>query len=145
MTYKEQLIGSWRLISQETRFADGRREVTRGANPDGILMYDIHGNMSVHLLRSGEPHSNMDLTSFDTAMEQYHGYFGTYEIDEEAQIVYHNIVGSAFLPYRGTRQVRHFELDGKRLNLYAEATTLGDDTARYIIWERLGGKYNADE
>lgn len=141
MSIKEQLIGSWRLISQETRYVDGRREATRGTHPDGILIYDAYGNLSVQLVRSGEPYETLNLADFDTAMEQYHGYFGTYEVDETAGIVYHHIVGAAFLPYRGTSQVRHFKLEGNRLTLYAEATTPGDDTARYIIWERLDGAY----
>lgn len=142
MTVTEQLIGTWRIVSQETELADGTRRFARGEHPDGILMYTAEGNLSVHLVRAEEPYvKHTDLTEFDTAMEQYHGYFGTYEVDEEAQIVYHNIVGSAFPPYRGTRQVRHFKLEGNRLYLFAQATTADDDTKRFIVWERLDGAY----
>jgi len=142
MATKDQLIGTWRLISQETEYADGHREYSRGNQPDGILMYDANGNMSVHLVRTEEPRvKHTDLAAFDTAMEQYHGYFGTYEVDEGEQIVYHNIIGSAFPPYRGTQQIRHFELDGNRLTLFAHATTAGDDTKRLIVWERLTKSY----
>ncbi|MEO1288607.1 MAG: lipocalin-like domain-containing protein [Chloroflexota bacterium] len=142
MTIQEALIGTWRLISQETEFADGSREFARGENPDGILMYDALGNMSVHLVRSDDPLIlHTDLTQFDTAMGQYHGYFGTYEINETEQIVYHNIVGSAFPLYRGTRQVRHFRLEGNRLYLSSGATIAGDDTKRFLIWEKLETPY----
>jgi hypothetical protein len=142
MTITEQLIGTWRLLSQEQEFPDGRKEFTRGQNPDGILVYDAFGNLSVHLVRSEEPLvAFTDLSAFETAMGQYHGYFGTYEVDEAAQIVYHNIIGSAFPAYRGTRQVRHFVLEGDILTLYAKATTAGDNTARYIVWQKLNGIY----
>jgi len=142
MTVKEQLIGTWRLISQETEFPDGHKEHTRGQNPDGILMYDVFGNMSVHLSRTEEPlNQHTDITVFETVMAEYHAYFGTYEIDEDARIVYHHIVSAVFPPYRGTRQVRHFELDGDELRLYAAATTAGDDTKRFLIWHRLTKAY----
>ncbi len=143
MSIKEQLIGTWRLISQHTEYPDGSIEVTRGEKPDGILMYDAQGNMSVHLLRSTEPTmQHTDLTSFETAMDQYHGYFGTYEVVEEECVVYHNVVGSGFPPYVGTRQRREFKLDGDVLNLSSRATTAGDDTARHLVWHRITGKYS---
>jgi len=138
MNLSEQLIGTWQLIEQRTEYPDGRIDITRGEKPVGILMYDAHGNMSVQLLRTAEPVlQHTDLTSFETAMDQYHGYFGTYDVDEAEKVVYHNIIGAAFPPYIGTKQKRHVTLDGNRLKLYAHATTKGDDTARYIVWERL--------
>ena len=142
MSIKEQIIGTWRLISQHTEYPDGRIEITRGENPHGILMYDAQGNMSVQLLRNAEPMlQHTDITSFETAMEQYHGYFGTYDLLEEEGVVYHNVIGAAFLPYQGTRQRREFKLEGDMLKLSSRATTAGDDTARHLVWQRITGKY----
>ena len=33
-------VGTWKLVSQHMLFPDGKRELARGENPDGILMYD---------------------------------------------------------------------------------------------------------
>ena len=146
MSIKEQLIGTWRLISQETEYPDGRKEHSRGLTPDGILIYDSLGNMAVQLVRSGDPIiDQLNLYSLDEVMGQYHGYFGTYEVDEASKIVYHNIIGAALIPYRGTQQVRYFELVDNRLKLFAKGTVAGDETARYLVWEKLTATYPLSE
>lgn len=134
-TLKEQLIGAWDLISQYIMYPDGRKVESRGENPIGILMYDANGNMSVQLMRNEEPMlQHTDLTQLDTAMNEYHAYFGTYEVDEEQQIVYHIIEGAMYPPYRGTKQIRHFVLDGDML--YLKNLNTGDETKREIVWRR---------
>lgn len=141
----QALIGTWQLISQHTEYPDGRIEITRGMQPIGILMYDAQGNMSVQLLRTESiDQHHTDLTTFDTAMDEYHGYFGTYEVDEAEKTVYHNIIGAAFPLYRGTRQVRRFELDGDTLTLRSHATIKGDDTSRILVWQRIHGQIGYD-
>jgi Lipocalin-like domain len=135
-TMNTRLVGTWLLVSQYTVFADGHRALARGENPRGVLMYDALGNMSVHLMRTdARVHEFTDLLRFDTAMEGYHGYFGTYEIDEAAGIVRHHVVGAAYPPYRGSVQVRHFTLDGDTLIL----KVFNDDAAREIVWARASG------
>lgn len=132
------IIGTWRLLSQHTRHADGTRITPRGENPVGILMYDEHGNMSVQLMRTEDYTGSTDMTDFNVAMGLFHSYFGTYTLDTEAQTVTHHIIGAAYPDYVGTDQVRHYELKDNRLYLQVLAT--GDDTVREIVWERLNAK-----
>jgi hypothetical protein len=80
---KDLLVGTWQLISQGTQYPDGRIEASRGENPQGILMYDALGNMSVQLMRTDHRAADYtDLAQIATAFEGYHAYFGTYDVEE---------------------------------------------------------------
>jgi hypothetical protein len=131
-------VGTWLLVSQHTIYPDGRVEITRGANPRGVLMYDALGNMSVHLMRTdSDAEHYTDMTSFEVAMEGYHAYFGTYTVSENEGIVRHTVLGAAYPPYRGSVQERHYAFDGDHLTLTVHAT---DGTQRVIAWVRAKGK-----
>ncbi len=130
--------GTWLLVSQHTIHPDGRVVVTRGEHPRGVIMYDDLGNMSVHLMRTdGDAERYTDLNDFETAMEGYHAYFGTYEVSEAEQIVRHFVVGAAYPPYRGSVQERHYAFDGDHLTLTVHAK---DGTQRVIVWVRARGR-----
>ena len=131
----KHFIGTWRLISQDTHFPDGRIEPSRGRNPQGILMYDAAGNMAVQLMRTDE-HANgyTDFSQLATAMEGYHAYFGIYEVDEAHKIVRHQVIGSVYAAWRGTVQVRHYEFDEDLLTLSADGP---EGTLRVLVWERV--------
>ncbi len=133
MSMRDRLIGTWLLVSQHTQYPDGRVVVTRGAAPRGVLMYDALGNMAVQLMRTdAQAGDYTDLTQLRTAMEGYHAYFGTWDLDEAAGIVRHHVIGAAYPPYCGTTQVRHYALEGDRLTLRVEAET----ETRLLVWRR---------
>jgi hypothetical protein len=72
-------------------------------------MYDEHGEMSVHLYRTGklsEPVTPEVARS--AAYQKYVGYFGRYTIDAAKGTVVHHVVGSSFSPFIGTDQVRYY-------------------------------------
>jgi hypothetical protein len=138
MDARSRLIGTWLLVSQHTLYPDGHIEVNRGEQPRGVIMYDALGNMSVHLMRTDERAGEFtDLTRFETAMEGYHAYFGSYEVDEAAGIVRHHVVGAAYAPYIGSVQERHYAFDGDLLTLTVHAS---DGTQRVITWQRATGQ-----
>jgi hypothetical protein len=130
-----QFIGTWKLISQHTVTPDGQRIPTRGEHPAGVLMYDPFGNMSVQLMRTDEQASTYtDLREFDTAMEGYHAYFGTYEIDPHEPIIRHHVIGSAFPGYVGSVQVRYYEFHGDELTLVVKPA---DGSQRVLLWQKI--------
>jgi hypothetical protein len=132
---KEALVGTWLLVSQHTLMPDGTRVADRGEGAQGILMYDADGYMSVQLMRTDERAGEFtDLSDFRTAMEGYHAYFGRYEVDEAAGIVRHLVTGSAYMPYRGSTQVRGYSLDGDTLTLRSDSKV--DGLTRLLVWQR---------
>jgi Lipocalin-like domain len=52
---KNQLLGTWMLVSNYTDREDGSKFDTFGPNPTGILMFDGDGRLSLQEMRSGLP------------------------------------------------------------------------------------------
>jgi hypothetical protein len=54
-TLKDQLVGTWRLVSIYNERQDGSKFYPLGANPTGILMLDGNNRFSLQLIGSGLP------------------------------------------------------------------------------------------
>lgn len=140
----EQLVGTWRLISRETRGPEGNVSHAYAEQPVGQLMYDAKGNMSVAFMRRGRPKfAGSDKfqgtpAEIRAAFDGFQAYFGTYEVDEAKQTVMHHIVGSLFPNWEGTSQTRLVELSGNRLTLSTPPMTeVGMTVLAVLVWERI--------
>lgn len=130
-------VGTWKLVSQHILFPDGRIELARGKNPDGILMYDATGNMSVQLMRTDERAAEFnDMLNLEQALQGFLSYYGRYEVDEAAGTVRHLVTGSSCFVYRNTTQVRHYQFTGNTLTLKAQSPI--DESTRLLVWQRIG-------
>ena len=49
---KEQLVGTWSLVSFELVRPDGSKQSTFGANPKGIAFFDAAGHYIITVMRS---------------------------------------------------------------------------------------------
>ena len=54
-TLKEQLIGSWTLVSADTIFPDGRKTAFFGTSPKGLLIFDAGGHFIEVRVRRRSP------------------------------------------------------------------------------------------
>jgi len=144
----ERLPGAWRLVSVETIKANG--DVIYpfyGKHPQGILIYDKSGWMSVQIAsdpRSTVPSadSREDFNAAPAvdkakAIDSYYAYFGTWTVDSAAATVTHHIEQSLYPAERGETGVRHLTLEGDRLTLTAKAHEMGEDHTRKLVWERI--------
>jgi hypothetical protein len=139
-----RFVGTWRLVSQHTHFPDGRVVPSRGDGALGILMYDAQGNMAVQLMRTDDQAADYtDLTDLATAMEGYLGYFGTYQVDEAAQVITHRVLGASFVGYRRSLQRRTFEFSEPD-TLTLTAAVPRDGSVRVLVWRRVTGRFDAD-
>src|SRR5262249_55699231 len=104
-----QLIGSWHLVSRQSRSATGEIVPDRGLaeTPWGILIYDQSGHVAAQLSRRdrtvamlpGECQAAITTKgTADTAQTilGYDAYFGTYTIDERAGVVTHHLQAALF-------------------------------------------------
>jgi lipocalin-like protein len=138
-----QLVGSWRLVSYEGRSADGRVTMDYGPTPQGRLMYDQGGRMSVHLLKPDRKQfASADFLrptpeELREAFDGYFGYYGRYTVDEKTGIVTHHVEGAAYPNYIGTDQRRLFRMEGDRLILQTPPErAAGADVIYSIVWQR---------
>ena len=147
----EELVGAWRLVSVETKRPNG--EVIYpfyGRHPEGLLIYDRSGFMSVQIVSDPKPtvplaDSRQEFLAASAAekaaaADGYYAYFGTWSIDPAASTVTHHILQSLYPAERGEDGIRRMSLEGSRLTLTAKAHEMGEDHQRQLVWERVTPK-----
>ena len=143
----DELVGAWRLVSVETKRANG--EVIYpfyGRHPEGLLIYDRSGYMSVQIVSDPKPSVPLASsregflaappTEKANAADGYYAYFGTWTVDPSASAVTHHIQQSLYPAERGEAGTRRLTLEGNRLTLVAKAHEMGEDHQRQLVWER---------
>ena len=138
-------IGTWHLVSCESRDESGGVQYPLGRDVVGQLMYDAEGNMSAFLAQGSVPPFASDDLSAGTDVEiraafnGFFGYFGHYTVNLAQGIVTHHIRGASFPNWAGVEQVRHFRADGRRLILWTPPISIESRKVTIIaIWERAG-------
>ena len=89
-TLKEQLVGSWVLVSSETTPPSGAKRQDFGANPKGILILDAGGQYAVVQGQTNRPKfkDTKDLrlgatdAEFAAATRSFAANFGTWSVNE---------------------------------------------------------------
>lgn len=137
------LIGSWRLVSMEHRFADGRVRYPYGREAVGYIIYAADGRMSASIMGGGRAPFGADFgrgaaqAEKAAAFESYLTYAGRY--DYLGDRVLHHVEVSLIPDWTGTTLERLAELQGERLILSTRPTTQNDRTrTTVIVWERVG-------
>jgi len=144
----ERLVGAWQLLSVETKRANG--EVIYpfyGMHPEGMLIYDRNGWMSVQIVSDPKPTRPVANTREEflkapaaekvRAIDGYYAYFGKWTVDPSGLTVTHHIEQSLYPAERGENGVRHLKLEGNRLTLTANTHEMGEDHERKLVWERV--------
>ena len=148
---RAQLVGSWRLVSRQSKRENGQVEPDSGlANlPMGVLIYDQSGHVAAQLSRRDRtvamfseecPAAAATKGTPDTAQTVlgYDAYFGTYTINENAGIVTHHLDAAIWPGDIGKNIDRHFTISGDRLTiLFATTTRDGVKVTRTLVWERM--------
>jgi hypothetical protein len=136
---KERFIGTWELVSFESRSASGDVTYPRGRRPAGRLTYDREGRMAVQIMQrerlkfASENSRTATAAEAESAFRGYSAYFGTYRVDEAAGYVIHKVEASLFPNWVGTDQKRFFRFEDNRLTLEAD----GPAGRSKLVWERV--------
>jgi hypothetical protein len=136
---REQLLGTWELVSYESTEPDGRKRRPFG-DAIGRITYDAGGNMTGQVMRPGRPIFHAGERAIEKVRAAYTGfiaYFGTYAVDPNGDSVVHHVVGALNPGWVGGDQVRRMRLEGEKLILEADVAR-PDGTARHVLtWQRL--------
>jgi Lipocalin-like domain len=128
---RSSLVGSWRLVSYETRRADGADGMTSrpfGDTPIGLFIFDPDGNYSVQLSNPADPESPV-------------ASWGTYDVDEEAVLfILEPTAGTAQLP-SGTKTTRRVTVNGDGTATFRPPVNVVDgvEIQGYITWRKVSG------
>lgn len=99
---KDQLVGTWTLVSWDQTNPDGSKLQRFGANPKGYNIFDANGRVFVMFARPDLPKiasSNPSSPTPDEAKAIVSGaisYFGTYTVNEADKSVVFRLEASSF-------------------------------------------------
>ena len=136
---KEQLVGTWTLLSWEQKKGNGTKVERYGTAPKGIAFFDAGGRYIITVMRSdrakyasnalwqGTPEENKE-TADGTIT-----YFGTYSISDADSSITVHVEGSSFPNWNGTDQKRYVAIAGDQLTLIVRLPA-GDMVN--VIWKR---------
>jgi hypothetical protein len=117
---KEQLVGTWTLVSSDQVRPDGSKLQQFGANPKGINVFDTNGHFFLIIASSGslmiasaDNPKNVSIDPSKTNSEEFGGlnvesiaYYGTYTVNEAEKVAILHIDASTFPNQVGTDQKR---------------------------------------
>jgi Lipocalin-like domain len=138
---KEQLVGTWTLVSSDQVRPDGSRLKQFGANPKGINVFDANGRFFVMIASA----DNSQIAARDSAKansEEIGGliaesiaYYGTYTVNDEVKVISLHLDASTFPNQIGTDQKRAItSLTANELEYSSPAATSGVQV--HQVWKR---------
>jgi Lipocalin-like domain len=138
---KEQLVGTWLLVSSDQVRPDGSKLKQFGANPKGINVLDANGRFFVMIASA----DNSQIAARDSAKansEEIGGliaesiaYYGTYTVNEAEKVVLFHLDASTFPNQIGTDQKRIItSLTANELKYTSPAAMSGVQV--HQVWKR---------
>jgi hypothetical protein len=110
--FKEQLVGTWTLVSSDQVRSDGSKLQQFGANPKGINVFDANGRFFVMVASadgSKIASNNPNRTNSEEGgglIQKSIAYYGTYTVNEAERVVMLHLDASTFPNLVGTDQKR---------------------------------------
>lgn len=142
---KEQLLGTWYLISLTYKGGDGVEHNYMGSNPKGIIQYTSEGVISTQFMPadrkkfSTEDWANAELEEIKDAFVGYQAYYGKYELDLPNKTVYHHVKGSIFPNWHmdSVTEIRYIAIEGDTLVItMPPILVMGDEKYFTATWTR---------
>lgn len=135
----ESFPGAWTLVSCYHVLPSGEVSKPYGDSPSGLILYQACGSLSAQLsiaAPAGFEHDDPLLATADeaaAAWRNYFGYWGSFRVYSDRQIVVHRVEGSSFSNWIGTEQVRHFRVAGTNRLFLETDSAAGRCT---LLWEK---------
>jgi hypothetical protein len=140
-TLKEQLVGTWSLVSIIATDKAGAKSERRGPNPKGLLIFEANGRYSLLTSRSDIPKFAIDNVNQGTAEEYKAVVTGmianieTWTVDEATKTITTNIEAGSFPNLNGNTQKRVISsLTAEELKYTNGASAVG--TVDEAVWRR---------
>jgi Lipocalin-like domain len=111
-TLKNQLVGSWALVSTRTTRPDGTIYGPYGSHETGTLIFEQNGRFALILVNPDIPKyvsNNREMPTPDEALAAAKGsfaFFGSYSVNETDRTFVFHIEASSYPNFNGTDQKR---------------------------------------
>ena len=110
---KEQLVGTWTLVSSDQVLPDGSKLKQFGSNPKGINVFDVNGRFFLMVasadnskIASKDPSSRTNSEEVGGLIVESIAYYGTYTVNEAERVAILHLEASTFPNQIGTDQKR---------------------------------------
>ena len=109
---KEQLVGTWALVSAETTNKDGSKVHSFGPNPKGMVIFAADGryvqvNISAALPKFASGNRMTGSAEENKAVVQGSiAYYGTWSVDEATKLVSQHVDANTYALHTGTAYKR---------------------------------------
>jgi hypothetical protein len=136
---KEQLVGTWTIVSWEQKKSDGTKLQHFGAKPMGIAFFDAGGRYVITVMRSDRAKHASNALWQGTAEENKatadgtQTYFGTYAVSEADSSIAIHVEASSFPNWNGTSQRRMVAITEDQLTLTVRPPS-GENVD--VVWKR---------
>lgn len=139
---KDEIVGTWKLLSIFYRDREGNKVNLYGENPNGILMYDKHGYMNAQIGNSmREKMSSAALSGGDDAeklkaFNTFMAYYGKY-YEREPGMIIHEVEACLIPNWEGQEEIRFCKIAGDLLYITTPETTIDSiDTVIEVVWKK---------
>ena len=139
---RDQIVGTWKLVSSEQIMKDGtiQRDSRFGAHGKGYLMYQRDGHMCAYLTNPDLPKwadaAHPTKEEKVVAADEMFAYCGRYEIDVKLKQIIHLPEVATDPAYVGSRQIRPYTFHDGRL-IFSDVEKDDPTAARWrIVWEK---------
>lgn len=137
---KNKLIGSWGLISFESKSPEGIVTYPLGRNAQGIIIYTPDDYVSVNIMKEDRLsvvekalYLDKDLKYLDLP---YLSYTGRYMVDEIRSCVTHLVEICIYPEWVGQKQFRIIRWKGNDLELSSDTIQGSDQVQFMLLWRR---------
>jgi hypothetical protein len=135
-TLREQLVGAWTLVSNDTTAKDGTKRQDFGANPKGILILDTSGRYTAAQERPDRPKfkasANVRLDTpaaeYGEAARAFAVNFGTWSVSEGDKTLIRHYEGALIPNNEGLETKVSVSLTGDELKLSGVSPLAGEKT-----------------
>jgi hypothetical protein len=140
---KEQVVGTWIIVSVDNMRDDGSKTELFGPNPKGILIYTSDGHFTLVNMRGDLPKfaaKNRDQGTPEENKAVVQGsiaYFGTYTVDEADKIISARIEGSTYPNFIGGPDQKRLvtSVTADELTFVNPAASAGGKLQ--LVWKRV--------
>ena len=140
---KDQVVGTWTLVSNYAERADGTRLQTFGKDPKGIAVYDGNGRFAYIIMgdvrKKFGANNRMEGSDEEnrSVVQGSISYYGTYTVNEAEKSLTWHIERASFPNWDGTSRKISLTIDGDRLHqVAAPIPSAGGAYVPHLEWVR---------
>lgn len=140
-TLKEQLIGTWQLVSNDNIASSGEKRRLFGESPKGMTIYDANGWYVQLQINPERPRFKGKTRLEGTAEENKAvvqgtaGHFGKWSVNDADKTLTVQQVGNVFPNDDGQKSTRTISLTGDELTVKTSNPSAGGSSV--IVWRRV--------